>query len=158
MIRKSGNWVEHALRQTGWQPQRQVVALASLGFFIALILGALYLTQVASEATTNRRLSTLLAERDELERTNEQLRAEIARLKSVPRLQARAAELGFSIANRGQIEYLVVPGFHPPRPDTVAPIEVSEGPRPVYDESFAGWVGEQWERLRGWVDSIVGGG
>jgi cell division protein FtsB len=156
MKRKSDTWLQHALRRSGWQPQRQVVALATLGFIIALILGALYLTQVASEATTNRRLSVLLAERDELERTNEQLRAEIARLKSVPRLQARAQELGFSIANRGQIEYMVVRGYRPPTVDTVAPIEIESESGPVYDETFAGWVREQWDLFSDWFNGVVG--
>ena len=75
---------------------RCVVPGGTLGFFIALILGVLYLSQVASDAATNRRLTDLLAERDELERLNEQLRADIAELTSVPRLYDRAISLGFS--------------------------------------------------------------
>jgi len=149
MAKRSGNWFEHALRRTGWQPQRQVLALATLGFFVSLILGALYLSQVVSEATMNRRLSGLLAERDELERTNEQLRADIAAWKSVPRLQERAIELGFSLAESGQIEYLVVSGYHPRQPDTVAPIAPEEEEQPVYNESFADWVRHQWQALTG---------
>jgi hypothetical protein len=147
MIRESRNWFNHALRRTGRQPQRQAVALGALGFFIALILGALYLSQVASEATTGRELSDLLEERDELERTNEQLRVEIAEFKSVPRLQARAQELGFEIATAGQIEYLPVAGYNPAQVDTVAPIEVDEAESAIYDETFTDWVKRQWDAL-----------
>lgn len=151
MLGRSGDWIQHALKRSAWRPQRQVVALATLGFFIALILGALYLTQVASEATTNRRLEELLDERDDLERINEALRVEIAGLKSVASLQIRAEALGFVLANQSQILYLPVEGYQPHLPDTVAPVEpVLETPdvSEVYDESFVDWVSRQWESLR----------
>ncbi|MBC7870988.1 MAG: hypothetical protein H7Y09_09140 [Chitinophagaceae bacterium] len=151
---KSQGWFEHAMRRTGWRPERQVVALATLGFFLALILGALYLSQVAREATINRRLSELIALRDELERNNEQLRAEIGTLKAVPRLIQRASELGFSSAGSANIEYLTVAGYNPARDNTVAPIELqSDDPVSEYDETFTGWLSERWDSMRqslGW--------
>lgn len=149
MMGRSRTWIRHALKRSRWQPQRQVVALATLGFFIALILGALYLTQVASEATTNRRLEALLDERDELERINEELRAELASLKSVGNLQVRAEALGFTLANQSQMLYLPVEGYQPNQPDTVAPIEVpeTEEEQEFYDETFSNWLGRQWDTL-----------
>jgi hypothetical protein len=156
MTRRTESWFEHALRRTGWQPQRQVVALATLGFFIALVLGVLYLSQVASDAATYRRLTSLLDERDELERVNEQLRVEIAALKNVPHLFSRAEELGFSAVEGGQLEYLVVPGYVPEQLDTVAPMSSDEdaSDQVVYDETFTDWLRRQWDALRG----LVGGG
>jgi hypothetical protein len=151
MIGRSSDWIQHALKRSAWRPQRQVVALATLGFFIALILGALYLTQVASEATTNRRLEELLDERDDLERINEELRAEIARLKSVGNLQARAEAVGFTLANQDQILYLPVEDYVPNQPDTVAPVapaEPAEAEPDVYDETFGDWLSRQWEALQ----------
>ncbi|MFW5708726.1 MAG: hypothetical protein ACOCX5_00765 [Chloroflexota bacterium] len=156
-IRRSDNWLEHALRRSGWQPQRQVVALATLGFVLALIFGGVYLSQVVSEATTNRRLDTLLDQRDDLERENEQLRAEIASFKSVPNLQARAESLGFVAADPAQIEYLVVEEFRPFVADTVAPIEVEETPVDTYDETFADWVGRQWRSFIRGIEQLFGG-
>ncbi len=153
MARRS-NFIGHTLERARWQPQRQMVALGALGFFVALILGALYLSQVASEATTNRRLVDLLALRDELEHTNEQLRVEIAEVQSIPNLQARAINLGFVIARPEQIKYLPVTGYVPDNPDTVAPIESEETELPVYDETFAGWLQQQWDQL---MKSIGGG-
>lgn len=155
MTRRTENWFDHALRRTGWQPRRQVIALGTLGFFIALVLGVLYLSQVASDAATRRRLTTLLAERDELERLNEQLGADIAELTSVPRLYDRAVSLGFSPVEGGEIEYLVVPGFVPDRVDTVVPIVPSEVEAQVdYTETFTDWLSRQWNTLR---DTIGGG-
>ncbi len=160
---QSDNWLEHAFRRTGWRPERQVVALAALGFAIALILGALYLSQVAREATTNRRLTALLEARDDLERINEQLRAEIAGLQSVPALRARAQELGFVEAGRGSIEYLSVEGYNPPRPDTVIEVEQVDVPEEavedvVYDERFTDWLGDQLEQIRDGINDLIGGG
>ncbi len=150
-------WIKHTLRQRRWQPQRQLVALGALGFFIALILGALYLSQVASEVTLNRRLSTLLNTRDELERTNEQLKAETAGLKAVPRLQAQAEALGFVLARQDQIEYLPVRNYVPPQPDTVAPIAViGTGESQVYDETFTGWLEQQWDSLSKSIGDLIG--
>jgi hypothetical protein len=155
MTRRSQNWFDHALRRTGWQPQRQVVALGTLGFFIALVLGVLYLSQVASDAATNRRLTDLIAERDELERLNEQLRADIAELTSVPRLYERAVSLGFSTIEGREIEYLVVPGYAPEQVDTVAPIASGESEDQIdYSETFTDWLSRQWDALR----DVIGGG
>ena len=149
MNRRPENWFDHALRRTGWQPQRQVIALGTLGFFIALILGVLYLSQVASDAATNRRLTDLLAERDELERLNEQLRADIAELTSVPRLYDRAISLGFSTVEGREIEYLVVPGYAPEQVDTVAPIVPGDVEDQIdYTETFTDWLSHQWDALR----------
>jgi hypothetical protein len=144
------NWIGHALRQTGWRPQRQVIALATLGFFIALILGGLYLSQVVSDATTNRRLRELLEQRDDLERVNEQLRADIADLKSIPRLQSRAVELGFQQVTPGEIQYLLVEGYQPQTADTVAPIVLGEQNEEIYDETFTEWLSRQIENLQDW--------
>jgi len=153
MIRRSNKWFEHALKRSVWQPQRQVVALATLGFFIALILGALYLSQVAAEATTNRRLEELLDQRDDLERINEQLSAEIAALKSISGLRTRAEAMGFTLATQDQILYLPVEGYQPVEPDTVAPISeidvIDDDVTGVYNETFTDWLERQWASFTG---------
>lgn len=151
MATSTKNWIEHALRRSRFEPEQQVVALATLGFIIALLLGALYLSQVATEASTHTELRAMMAERDELERVNDELRAEIAELKSVPRLEARALELGFVPAASGNIEWLAVDGYTPVEPETVAPVEAvsDDDPAAIYDQTFGDWLAEQWERLRG---------
>ena len=153
MIRRSNEWFEHALKRSAWQPQRQGGALATLGFFISLILGALYLSQVAAEATTNRRLEELLDQRDDLERINEQLNAEIAALKSIGGLQVRAESMGFTLASQDQILYLPVEGYQPVQPDTVAPMDMPEltetDVADVYNETFTDWLERQWESFIG---------
>ncbi len=146
----SQNWLQHTLRRRSWRVQRQAVALGALGLFVAIIIGALYLAQASSLSTLGRQLEVQIAQRNRLEQTNEQLRAEIAELRSVPRLLARAQELSFAQAARDQIEYLVIDGYNPNRAQTVAPVieEADEEPLPVYDETFIGWVQQQWDAFR----------
>lgn len=143
------NWLRHTFQRSGWRPQNQAVALATIGVIIGLILGALYLSQVASFATTSRQIEELLEERDGLERANEQLRADIAAEKTVPRLLTRAETLGFRPAGERDIEFLKVDGYNPNREgDRVVPLTQEAEALPVYDETFAGWLAQQWDALR----------
>lgn len=151
------NWIQHTLRRQRFQPQNQAAALAVLGILIALILGALYLSQVASFAITNRQIEALIAQRDELERTNEQLIAEIASFRTVPRLLARAQDLGFRPATNADIEYLVVEGYNPNRSPSVVETTAVEDKAediPVYDETFSGWLEQQFALLREQFDEF----
>lgn len=146
----ANNWLNHALRRRPWRTQRQAFALATLGFFVALVIGALYLSQAAAVATTGRQLEDMIADRNRLEQMNEQLRAEIASLRSVPRLQQRARELGFDLAQREDIEYLVIDGYDPRQSeDRPVTLTVETGPAPVYDETFTGWLQQQWDAFTG---------
>ncbi|MCC6802036.1 MAG: hypothetical protein IT319_04050 [Anaerolineae bacterium] len=147
-------WLEHTLDRSRWRPQRQALALATLGLFVAIIMGALYLSQSASTSALGRQLEELIARRDDLEQQNEQLRAEIASLQSMPRLEGRAEELGFVLAGEGDIEYLVVDGYNPDREASVAPLQQRQEPAPTYDESFIGWLQQQIDSLRSQVDNF----
>lgn len=147
MMQSSRQLFEQAMRQTGWRPQRQAVALGILGVFLALIMGALYLSQVAAEASRGREMRDLLERRDELERVNEELRVEIAELQGLDRLRQRALELGFVEAGRDDQIFIVVDGYNPNRSQTVAQIQVEEDPLPIYDESFWGWLQQQFSYL-----------
>lgn len=141
-------WIDHTLDRSRWRPQRQALALGVLSLFVAIIIGALYLSQSSSTSAVGRQLETMISERDNLEQQNEQLRAEIASLESMPRLEARAQELGFVPATEDNIEYLVVNGYNPNRQESVVPLEAKAPPAPVYDESFTGWVQQQIDALR----------
>jgi hypothetical protein len=148
--RPQTTWLGHALRRTGWRPQRQVIAVGTLGVFIALILGALYLSQVALEASRGREMRTLIKDRDELERRNEELRVEIAEMKSLPRLQSQAQTLGFVLAGADDIEYLTVDGYIPSylRGEIVPSVEQAPTPQPEYNERFGDWFTQTVDSLR----------
>lgn len=140
----TSNWVQHTLKQAQWRPTRQVLAVGTLFLFVAIIIGGLYLSQSSSTAQVGRQLEELLIERNTLEQANEQLRAEIASLRGLERLQVRAQALGFQGASESDIEYIVVDGYHPERETVVEqPLQVAE-PVPAYDESFVGWLEAQF--------------
>lgn len=150
--------IQHALRDNQWRFQKQVVALGALGVFIAIVIGALYLAQSASVSTLGRQLETLIARRNQLEQANEQLRADISQLRSVPRLLARAEELGFVKATEDQIEYLYVPQYNPNR-QPAAVVAAETGTKlPEYDESFMGWLQQQLDSLAKQFNSFTSGG
>jgi hypothetical protein len=146
-MQSSQQWFRHALRQTGWRPQRQVVALALLGIFLSLVMGALYLSEVAVEAARGREMRDLVERRDQLEGSNELLRVQIAELQSLTRLRARAEELGFKPASNDDMLFIVVEGYTANRSKTVAPLQSQDQDLPVYSESFGGWLEQAFGSL-----------
>lgn len=155
----SGQWLGHALRRTRWRPRREAIALGTLGVVVGIIIGALYLAQAASTSTQGRQLEDLISVRNQMQQENERLRGEIALLQSVPRLLARAQELGFTQASRSQIEYLVIEGYNPDRNLIITQAEFAREPSlPMYDESFSGWLQLQLDRLSGQFESFTSQG
>ncbi|MBK9746251.1 MAG: hypothetical protein J0M07_26630 [Anaerolineae bacterium] len=149
------NWIEHTLDRSRWRPQRQVIALATLGLFVLIIIGALYLSQSSAASTLGRQLEDMLAERDELQQENEQIRGEIAILQSMPRLQGRANEMGFVPADAADIRYIVIDGYNPDTTSAPIEIEVEAEPLPEYDETFGGWLQQQWDAFRIQVEGFT---
>lgn len=142
------------VQRNEWRPTRGMIAVGTLALFVAIIIGALYLSQSASTSAVGRQLEAMVNERNELERQNEQLRAEIASLRGVGRLLTRAQELGFQQAGATDIDYIVVDGYEPERV-SVAIEAQPEAAAPVYDESFTGWVQQQLDALRQQFEGFV---
>jgi len=151
------DWLQHTLDRSRWRPQRQVIALMTLGLFVAIIIGALYLSQSASSSALGRQLEDMLAQRDELQQENERLRSEIAVYQSMPRLQGRAVDLGFTPATADEIEYLVIEGYNPNTAAAVVEVEPEPEPLPVYDETLTGWIEQQWDALLAQIDAFTQG-
>lgn len=139
-------WIQHTFSRKRFRTRNQATALAILGVAILLILGSLYLSQVASFAITNRQIEALIKQRDELKRQNEQLIGEIANLRTMPRLFARAEAIGFRPATNADIDYILIDGYNPNRDRlAVSANDASklEPPAPVYDETFGSWLEQQ---------------
>ncbi|MBL8130642.1 MAG: hypothetical protein JNL42_02185 [Anaerolineae bacterium] len=143
-----GDWFGHVLDRARWRPQRQAVALATLGLFVAVIMGALYLSQSAHMSALGRQLNDMISARNTLEQSVEQLRGEIAILQSMPRLQARAEAMGFIPADADQIIYIVVDGYDPEREIQIVPLDSDAGALPDYNEDFGGWVDALFDDIR----------
>ncbi len=144
-------WIQHTFSRKRFRTRNQATALAILGVAILLILGSLYLSQVASFAITNRQIEELIKQRDELKRQNEGLIGEIASYRTVPRLFARAEAIGFRPATNADIDYILIDGYNPNRDRiTVSSADVTavEPPAAIYDETFGGWLEQQFALLR----------
>lgn len=147
-------WLQQ-IQHNEWRPTRGMLAIGTLALFVALIIGALYLSQAATTSTIGRQLEDLVTERNDLELQNEQLRAEIASLRGVGRLLTRAQELGFEQADATDIDYVVVQGYEPQRDAVITPDRESAAAAPVYDESFIGWAQQQFDSLRQQLEGFV---
>lgn len=102
-----------ALKQAPWRSQTQAVAILSITLLTAAVVGGFYLAVSARAATAGRDLQALQAQKAELIQNNDELRAQLAELRSVTRLAARAQELGFQPATGEQLEYMRVDSFPP---------------------------------------------
>lgn len=127
--------------------QRQVVAVVVLLAIVALIIGGLYLAQTTTSLTTARDIRQMNQNRSRIERENEMLRAEIARLQNLESLQNRAATLGFVPANPTNIIYLVVDGYVYNVPAPTPTLVQSTTTPEAYQENFAGWLKRQYDSL-----------
>lgn len=130
-------------------------AQVAVGWFVILALaalvGAIYLSQASSIASTGRKVQILQNSLNELKRENAELERDIAEAQSLERLQQEAARLGFVRAEPGDMEYLVVteyPAESMPR-QTPAP---TPAPAPAQTMGEALWLA-----VRGSVNGLVTG-
>lgn len=128
--------------------QAQAVAVIVLLGVVSLIIGGLYLAQTTSNITTVRDIEQLRLQRNQIERENEQLKAEIADQQRIDTLMTRAATLGYQSAGPEDIKWLFVDGYvfnqPTPLPTRVIPTFIPES----YEENFAGWLQRQFNALR----------
>ena len=143
-------WFQHTFSRKRFQTRSQATAIAILAVAILLILGSLYLSQVAAFAITNRDIEDLISRRDELKQQNDRITGQIANLRTVPRLYARAVEIGFHPATNDDIRYLVIEGYNPHRRRDALPAAQSaaQPETPAYDQTFGGWLQMQLGLLR----------
>lgn len=106
-------------REEGVATRRE--ARLALGLLLVVIIisliGWLYLTQASQVTATGYHIQELEMEKARLERACALLRLEIAELESLPRIEARARELGFGPAQN--VRYLVVSA--PPQEQDLQP-------------------------------------
>src|SRR5688572_10515493 len=100
-----------AFKQAPWRTQTQAVAAWSVTLLVVMVLGGLYLTVASRAAAAGRDLQGLEVRKAALTLENDELRAELAELRSVDRLVTRALAMGFQPAQPGQIEYLAIDSY-----------------------------------------------
>jgi hypothetical protein len=137
-----------AFKEAPWRTQTQAVAIVSIALLVVAIVGGFYLTVASRAATAGRDLQRLEARKTALVQANDELRAELSRLRSVERLAQRALALGFVPALPEQIHYLRVD--HYPH-DVAAPAlpraSVLPAPAPSPAAILADWFAQVLQGL-----------
>jgi hypothetical protein len=100
-----------AFKQAPWRSQTRAVAMLCITLLVAAVVGGFYLAVAARAATAGRDLQALEARKTELLQNNDELEAQLANLRSINRLAARAVALGFQPATGDQLEYMRVDSY-----------------------------------------------
>ena len=100
----------HGVKQSS-QPIGPTAVKLALFFALVALVAGLYLWQASEIAVTGRRIEALRQQRQEVQRENTDLLDQIAVEGSMPRLQERAARLGYSPA--AQVDYIAVTAVPP---------------------------------------------
>jgi Tfp pilus assembly protein PilN len=108
----------HGVKQSS-QPIGPMAVKVALLVALAGLVAGLYLWQASEIAMTGRRIEALRQRQQEAQRENTDLLEQIAVEGNIPRLQERAAQLGFSPA--AQVDYIAVTAVPP---DTLSALRV----------------------------------
>ncbi len=142
--------ISRAFRQAPWRQQTQSVAVLAVILFVMAMLGGLYLAVASRAGNAGRDIQALQVRQEELIRSNDELRAQLAELRSVNRLADRASEMGYQAVPPDEVEYLVVKNY----PSSVAaapPLPV----QPARPATLIDWLAETFSAL---LSGTGGGG
>jgi hypothetical protein len=140
-----------AFKQAPWRKQTQSVAVLAVILLVMAVLGGLYLTVAARAGAAGRDLQAFEQRQDELIRSNDELRAQLAELRSVSRLAERARILGYTSVAPETVEYLVVKNY----PTVVASAPLPPALAAAHPATLADWLTETLSTL---LSSSGGGG
>jgi len=135
------NKLIQAYRQTPWRVQKQWIGLFTLALVLVSSVALVYLNITTQAGNTGTEVQKLIESENNLERQIETDRSTLAHLTSVDEMLKRANEMGFVPIEPGQIEYMIIPNYHPRQTVALAPApepEVVQAPliRPEYTQSL----------------------
>lgn len=148
--------IRQAVPHAPLQSSSQTAAIIGLIVVVAVIISALYLAQATATATTGTSLLQLQRTREALGRAISDMQAQIAQERNLNTLRGRALELGFLPADADDQQYIVIEGYSPIRA-TPTPL-ITPAPTFIYDETFEGFVRQQWDQLMRQFEQWMSGG
>ncbi len=135
-----------AERDRGVRVQQQWVISFVMVIAMLALLAGLYLNITASASIAGRQIQSIEAEIIANEQVNADLQTRIATLMANSVLEQRAQALGFAPIERKTLQYMVVPGYFPPKAvnmvSAVNPSEVISA-SPEFNETLIDWIGKQ---------------
>jgi hypothetical protein len=134
-----------AYKLAPWREQTRLLAIGLASVFGLMAMLALFIFTGAQAAEAGLRVQSLIRERDRQLRQLEAQEAALSQLQNEEWMRARAAELGFTPAEAGDIDYLVVAEVPanvtiPPSPTSLLYIEEDVALSPAYRETLLEWV------------------
>ncbi len=144
-IRKPSSTKIRAYKQAPWREQTRLLAIGLASVFGLMAMLALFIFTGAQAAEAGLRVQSLIRERDGRLRQLEAQEAELSQKQSEEWMRARAAELGFTPAGSGDINYLAVaevpaPAAIPPSPTSLLYTEEDVALSPAYHETLLEWI------------------
>lgn len=101
--------------QAPWRRQSQIVGLILVIVVFSILFATIYLHISARTAEVGRQIQIMQNEIDELDRMNEDLRSQLALIRSSEEMEGRARALGFRPVQMDEITFLSVPGYVEPQ-------------------------------------------
>ena len=148
----------HAYKQAPWRIQRQWIGAFLLAVLGLAMIAALYLDVTAQAAISGREIQDLTSEVITNQHANFDLETKLAELTSNSSMEARAQALGYEPVDANQLQYLVVPGYAPPKPPILSGATSLKPSAPSippeYTESLVDWLNQ---RLRNYPTASLSG-
>ncbi len=119
-----------------------------LGMVVIVLVAGSYLKVTSSAAIVGREIQGLEARITANEQINSDLQIQIASQLANNSLEARATALGFAPLQGSDLDYMVVPGYFPPKAvNMVSTVPEADmiAMSPEFTESLFDWIGRQME-------------
>src|SRR3990172_6367912 len=100
-----------AYSQAPWRKQLQWIGLFMLGLILVALVAGIYLSVSAEASSNGRAIQAMYADIDQMEREIEDQKTQLAFLTSNDEMAKRAEDMGFLPVNKGEVLYIVVPGY-----------------------------------------------
>src|SRR6476659_7103122 len=108
--------IMHAYRQAPWRVQRQWIGAFLLAVVGVALIAALYLDVTARAAVAGREIQEMRIQITTIQRQNADLETQLAVLTSISVMEKREETSGYRPVQRGELDYVAVPGFALPEP------------------------------------------
>ena len=141
------NHLVHAYKIAPWRIQRQWVGNFLLAVVTLAMIAALYLDVSAQAAIAGREIQDLTSAITTSQQASADLQTQLASLTAASVMEERALSLGFEAMEPDEVEYLLVPGYAPPKPEilTSASLPQLSAPSipPEYTQSLLDWIDQK---------------
>jgi cell division protein FtsL len=132
--------------------QLQIVVLIALGLVLVSLIAGVYLNISARATAVGTDIQAMQSSIKEINRENEDLQSQLARILSSSRMEARARSIGFEPVSPDQIVYLKIPGYVERKPIVLAASEQRQvvgaiAMPPEYTESIFEWLSKNIQSM-----------